>query len=536
MKKIIGLFILISTVLSCTKQETNSEEIITILQTADIHAYLNTHNELFVENDSIVFRNAGGLANIKTLVDRIRDENPDGTLFIDGGDLIQGSGESVLSEGKIFPPIVQKMNYDLLIPGNWEVIYGKEVMMNLMQNYKTNVIVANMFHETDEKPLFPPYWITEKKGIKIGFIAYNDHEIPIRQNPIFSKGIKFTEVKENLKELISELKTNQKVDVLFLIAHIGISKQVLLADNPAVKGVDFILGNDTHERIRKPIEGKYAKVVEPGAFGSFVGKLDLKFKNKKIVGYEYELIEVDPEKYVADKELQNLIDKEIAPYKEEMQKILGHTSTPLYRYLVNENPMDNFITDALLWKSNADFAVSNGFRFGVPIVPDETGKSIITQEDLWRMVPVDEYMKVGEVSGEQIKNWLEKEIHNVYAKNPAERFGGWLVRFSGMTLRFDSSKEFGERVLEVKIKGELLDLNKTYKMGSCNRTGEAEHFLCRLPNAQNVELKSFTLHEAVKEYLAEKKVIHPKIEGRAIAIDLSENSFSQMPETGYKFR
>ncbi|HLS70046.1 MAG TPA: metallophosphoesterase, partial [Chitinophagaceae bacterium] len=126
---------------------------ITILQTADIHAYLNTHNELFVENGELQFREAGGIANIKTLVNKIKKENPEGTLLVDGGDLIQGSGESVLSEGAIFPPLIEDMQYDLLIPGNWEVIYGKKVMMDVMQNYNSNVIVSNMFHEEGNQPL-----------------------------------------------------------------------------------------------------------------------------------------------------------------------------------------------------------------------------------------------------------------------------------------------------------------------------------------------------------------------------------------------
>ena len=514
----------------------NKEEVITILQTADIHAYLNTHTELFVENEGIVFRNAGGLANIKTLVDQVRKENPDGTLFVDGGDLLQGSGESVRSEGKIFPPIISKMNYDLLIPGNWEVIYGKHSMMEVMTAYNSNIIVSNMYHEEDGSAIFPPYWITEKKGIKIGFIAYNDPEVPIRQNPGFSEGLTFSEVDQNLKQLVAELKDKQKVDVLFLVTHIGLSKQVLLADNPAVKGVDFILGNDTHERIRKPIQGKYTKVVEPGAFGSFVGRLDLKFKNKKLQGYDYELVEVDPNQYKADAELQRIIDAEIAPYQSEMKEVLGYTTTPMYRYLVVENPMDNMITDALLWKSGADFATSNGFRFGVPIVPDATGKKEITKENLWRMLPVDEQMKIGEVTGQQVKDWLENEINNVFAKNPADRFGGWLVRFSGLTLKFDSSKDKGNRVQEVTIQGKPLDLNKTYKMASCNRTGEPLHVLCRMPNAKNVELKEYTLHQAVSEYLKEKKTVSPKIDGRSIATDLGPNAFSQMDETGYKFR
>src|SRR5690606_2149963 len=113
-----------------------------------------------------------------------------------------------------------------------------------------------------------------------------------------------------------------------------------------------------------------------------------------------------------------------------MNEVLGYTTTPLYRYLVVENTMDNLITDALLWKTGVDFATSNGFRFGVPILPNEDGKVVITQRDLWRMLPVDEKMKIAEVSGQQILDWLEKEINYVYAEYHLIRFCGLLVRFS----------------------------------------------------------------------------------------------------------
>lgn len=521
---------------ACQNTTTMKEETITILQTADIHAYMNLHEELFVENDTIVFRKAGGLARIKTLTDSIRNENPDGTLLIDGGDFIQGSGASVRSQGKTFPPIVKAMNYDLLIPGNWEVIYGKQIMMEVMNSYHTPVIAANMLDDTTYSSLFPPWWITEKKGVKLGFIAFNDPEVPERQNPEYSKGITFTAVEKNLAALIGQLREVEKVDILFLVTHLGISKQVMLSNNPAAKGVDFILGNDTHERIRIPIGGKYAKVVEPGAFGSFVGKLELKVVDKKIVSSEYELMEVSPVKYKADQQVQQLIDQANLPYQEEMQTVLGYTSTPMYRYLVVENPMDNFITDALLWKTGVDFATSNGFRFGVPIVPDASGKAAITKGDLWRMLPVDENMKIGKVTGQQIHDWLEKEINNVFASNYEERFGGWLVRFSGLTLKFNSSQPKGNRIEAITIQDQPLDLNKMYTMASCNRTGEPLKTMCRMKNATQVTIQDYTLHKAVEDYLKAKGTVSPLLNERSLATDLGPNAFSQMKEGDYRFR
>ncbi|NJW54568.1 metallophosphoesterase, partial [Salinimicrobium oceani] len=144
---------------------------ITVLQTADIHGQLDPHPELFWENGEIVFKERGGLANIKTLFKEERGKNPGRTIIVDGGDLIQGSGYAALSEGRIFPELISNMGYDVIIPGNWEVVYGKDRMMDIMTHYNTPVIAQNMFHQDNGKPLFPPYWIKEIEGVKIGFIG-----------------------------------------------------------------------------------------------------------------------------------------------------------------------------------------------------------------------------------------------------------------------------------------------------------------------------------------------------------------------------
>ena len=225
---------------------------ITVLQTADIHGQLDTHPELFWENEKIVFKDRGGLANIKTLFEQERQKNPGHTIIVDGGDLIQGSGYTALSEGKVMPALIKNMGYDVIIPGNWEVVYGKDVMMDVMKGYETDVIVQNMYHEESDEPLFPTYSVKEFEGVRIGFMGINDPDVPVRQNPIFSKGIGFSGLTEDLKKQVDDLKMNENLDALFLVTHIGIFKQVELANNPISENVDYILGNDTHERVREP--------------------------------------------------------------------------------------------------------------------------------------------------------------------------------------------------------------------------------------------------------------------------------------------
>jgi S-sulfosulfanyl-L-cysteine sulfohydrolase len=523
------------------KQEKSSAreegvETITILQTADIHGQLLPHQEMFVEEGEFVFRERGGMAHLQTIFKQVKAENPGGTVIVDGGDLIQGSAVAALSEGKVFGPVIKAMDYDFLIPGNWEVIFGSQQMREVLQSYGKPVVCANIYDEASADMLYPPYLVKELKGVKLGFISYNDPEVPIRQNPAFSKGLLFKQVEDNLEDLIKELKEEQGVDILFLVTHIGISKQLYLADQEEIKGVDFILGNDTHERIRQPLQGKYAQVVEPGAFGSFVGRLDLDVKDGRILGQRYELIDVDPARYPADPEVQKVVDEQIAPYRQRINRVLGHTSTPLYRYLVVENPMDILITDALRWKTGVDIAISNGFRFSPPVVPDASGKAAITYGDLWNMLPVNENVKTGKATGRQIREWMEKELHNVFAEKPLERFGGWVIRFSGMEMTFHALAPKGQRVQAITVSGEPLDPDRVYTMGACLRRGEPDDMLCRMPGATDPQVLEYTVHEVVEEYLQAHGTVAPATDGRARALDLPAPVLTQLPNVDYLFR
>tara|TARA_B110000046_G_scaffold98123_1_gene105764 strand:- start:755 stop:2377 length:1623 start_codon:yes stop_codon:yes gene_type:complete len=536
--RIFGALALGAAFTSCsapTPEPTGEETLITILQTADIHGQVLPHSELFWEDEEISFKTLGGLANMKTIFDMEREANPN-TIILDGGDLIQGSAVAALSKGAAFGPIVKAMNYDFLIPGNWEVVYGKEQMMKVLNSYETPVITANMFHDDETKtPIFPQYWIKEFNGNKLGFISYNDPEVPVRQNPSFSKGLDFDPILDNLEVLVTKLKEEEGVDILFVVTHIGISKQFDLANHPALAQVDYVLGNDTHERIRKPLQAANAKVTEPGAFASFVGKMVLTVKNGKIINEEYKLVEVDPKIYPANEEVALIIENQLAPYNDNVNEVLGYTKTPLYRYFVVENPMDNFITDAAYWKNDVDIALSNGFRFSPPINPGDAEVAPITRGDIWNMLPVNEKVKIGKASGEQIKNWLEKELHNVFAEKASERFGGWVVRFSGMILKFNANVPKGERVQDIMIGGEPIDLDKLYKISACRREGEPLHMLCRMPNTIETVIMDYTIHDLIEEYLAHVDTISPIRDGRAQALDLGDNVLSQLPGTDYHF-
>lgn len=517
----------------------HGQQIVSLLQTTDVHCQLHQHDELFWENGKSVFRKTGGYANLATYFDIARKKNPN-TFIIDTGDMFQGSELSVKTTGKALQPILNALNYNLYIPGNWEVVYYKENMLKLMGGLNAPKICSNMYHDLGDgkkgEHIFPPYYTWNVAGIKIGFVSYTDPLVPLRQSPAYSKGIIYTFPEENLAYYVNVLKEQEQCDFIILLSHLGLSQQIALANKPECEGVDYIFGGDTHERVRKPIECKYSKVVEPGAFGSFVGRLDLVVENGKIIKEHYHLDEVSAKLYKPNAAVQALIAKHEQPFKKDITKVVGHSTIPLYRYFVVENPIDTFIIDALMWKVKPDIVLSNGFRFCPPnTTRDATGNIPITEGYIFDMLPVDSTVRTAKVSGKQIKEWLEKELNNVFAKDASKRLGGWVVKFKGMKVEFKAFEEMGNRVKSVTVKGEKLDAEKMYVVSACEREGDPETMLCRIPNVKEGMNTPFTLHEVMKEYLAKNSPVTPKPERNAIILDAPSTMLTQVYGVDYKF-
>jgi len=514
---------------------------LTLLQTADIHAQLMVHDEFFVENGKSVYKKRGGYATLKSMINTIRNKNLAHTLLIDGGDCFQGGGVAAMSEGKAIVPLMNNIGYDIMLPGNWEVVYGKEMMMKDMFAYDGVKVCANMFHDTNDDMkgdlIFPPYFVKHIAGIKIGFIGYNDPLTPKRQSPAYSDGIKFTMPELNVAKYVKILREYEQCDMVFLLTHMGLAQQVGLANMPHVKGVDYILGADTHERVRTPIQGVHTKVTEPGAFGSFLAKLDIVIEDGVVKDHSYQLMDVDPGVYGEDEEMKRLVTKAREPYKKELDRVIGQTKTPLQRYYVIETPMDNFITDAIMWKFKPDIALSNGFRFCPPLVPDaKTGVADITMDFLWSMLPVDSEAKKGIITGQQLWGWMEKELQNAFAKDPAKRFGGWVVRFKGMEVNFTIGNDAGKRVNWIKVAGKPLVMEKEYSFVACEREGDPDTTICRVEGVKEPKRLGATLHSVIEEYLKTHSPIAPKMEGRCTATDAPNTLLTQLMGFGYEFR
>ncbi len=486
---------------------------VTVLYVADLHGQIDPHPELFWGPGGERTELAGGFARLTAAVEKIRAEEGGEVLFLDAGDTIQGSGLAALSKGEALVDPLKAMPFDGALPGNWEVAYGPQVLRERMAQLDYPVFAANIHDGASGERLFPATMLKEVHGVKVGVVGYTDPDVPLRQPPAYSEGLRYSDAAQ-LPGLVTELREVQGADVVLLMTHIGLSKAIALASD--VPGVDAHLSADTHERTYAPIEAGGSWVVEPGAFGSFLGRLDLWVEGGAVVDRKWELIELTAAAWPdEDPGVAAAIATARAPYQARLDAVVGEVAEPLARYAVVETSLDLLLADALRDATGTEIALSNGFRFGTPLMPGP-----VQVDDLWGFYPIVTSLKTGKVTGKQLREFWEQELENVFALDPKARFGGWVPRPSGMTLTFVSDAPKGQRVRELKVHGEPVQDDRLYTLTACEREGDAPDTLCRIKKAQDVQTVPLNAHEAVQRYLQAHGPAKVPEGGRVVALDL----------------
>ncbi len=491
----------------------------TLLHLTDTHAQLETHLE-YLPGATPDIISMGGFARLKTAIDAQRATSVGPAFVVDGGDLVQGSGPAAWSRGEIMIAPSNALELDAFVPGNWEPVHGPTQFERLMGQLRTRVIAYNFHRLRTGKRLFDPAVTVEREGVKILFIGIADPTTTQRQPPAQVEGLDSTRM-EGLRDFVKDLRRRESPDLVVAVTHTGLTVSRQMARE--IPELDVILSGHTHERTQRAIREGNVIVVEAGSLGSFLGRLDLTLKpNGGVAMCEFRLVPVAADDFREDQTVSKLVDTELKPYRERMQRVLGTSESRILRYDVLETSADNLISDALRDAVGTDIGLTNGFRFAPPIAA-----GAVTEADLWNLLPMDARIKTGWVTGQELKLYLERELEMVFARDPWRLSGGWGPRASGMTMSFEARESQGNRLKSLQIGGEQVADAKRYSIAGCEREGEPLDVVCRHRGTHDVEISKSTIHEAVRHFLGRNPVVSPRRDGRATAIDLAESEFSQ---------
>lgn len=268
----------------------NPKNHITILHTNDVHS----HIEPFPAND-VNYPNLGGVARRASLIEKVRQENPN-TLLLDAGDIFQGTPYFNIYGGEIEFRLMSMLKYDAATIGNHDFDNGIDGLYAQLPNATFSFVNANYdFSKTVLNNHIKPYKIFVKNDIKIGVFGLGI-ELSGLVDPANYKETKYLNPVEIAQNVTKTLKEDEHCDLVICLSHLGYHYKSDKIDDlklaAQTKDIDLIIGGHTHTFLPKPTItknkiGENVLVNQVGCYGVNLGRIDFYFddeNNKKSDG------------------------------------------------------------------------------------------------------------------------------------------------------------------------------------------------------------------------------------------------------------
>lgn len=456
--------------------------------TAQAHAF----SYLNFDKAARTYGKVGGFAHLATLVKQIQANRPH-ALLLDGGDTWQGSATSLWTNGQDMVDACKLLGVDIMTP-HWEFTFGADRVKEIVEkDFKGHIdfVAQNVTTADFGDQVFAPYTMKEQNGVKIAVIGQAFPYTPIANPRHFVPDWSFGIQDENMQKQVDEVRA-KGAQVVVVLSHNGMDVDIKMASR--VRGIDAILGGHTHDGMPAPVTVKNAGgqtlVTNAGSNGKFLAVLDFDVRGGKIQDYRYKLMPVFANLLPADKDMQALIDKVRAPYKDKLEEKLAVSEGALYRRGNFNGSWDQLILDALMDVKGADMAFSPGVRWGTSLLP---GEAITYERMMDQMALTYPATTLNEFTGEQIKGILEDVADNIFNPDPYFQQGGDMVRVGGMSYSCTPNAPMGQRINNMTLKGKPIEADKKYKVAGWASVQEG--------------VQGTPIWDVVSGYLRDKKVV-----------------------------
>lgn len=517
---------------------------ITFIEYNDLHAHLTQHKDLIKTNGGAVqVVKAGGLAQIKTVIDQIRKENCNNVLM-NIGDTFHGGVEAYYTNGDAITDPVNAMGFDIGVMGNWDFAYGPEVTRGRYQNIAAKPyqgcstgsgstkgsesgsastslpkqpnflhIVANVWNEDSPQSLWlPPTAIIKMDGANVGFIGITSDIVPDMSSALARTFI-FLKGQDNYRDLINQHAADLRskgANIVVVMSELGIHKDLKLGEVINPGAVDFIFSAHTHELTQVPITtASGATVVEAGN-DIYVGRMDVQFDTKKsaIVGKRWSLVAVTSD-ITPDPAVQQLVDQARAPFldpgvnmttgnmrlTQPIDSVVGYVTQPLDRRHALENTFNDAYSDAYRQIAQTQLTSTSGFRYGsvvpkpgVTLEDNTVTDGAVTLEDMYRFFPFYVPLSTATISGSNLKTVIETSLSETFSATVFSQSGGWYAPFGGLDLVVNLAAPDGSRVQEMRLHdtGQLVYADDQLTVAGCAGNASEPGNLCDQSGFENV--------------------------------------------------
>lgn len=485
------LLILVGCSLSDCSNESKTVSL-RLIHTTDVHG------NLFPEDHINQTATTGSMARLASMMHSVRAESAN-TLLLDGGDFLQGEPITYYTnyiDTTNVNAVASAMNYlgyNAAVMGNHDIEPGHGVYDKFVNEAQFPILGANAVRTSDSEPYFVPYKMFDFEGIRVAVLGLITPAIPQWLPKHLYEGIRFDGIIESARHWVPIIIEREKPDLFVALIHSGLQNQNEdYLENAGEKlateipNVDIILMGHDHRQTNQWIkrsETDSVLLINPANHLDRVSdiKITLTQKGDQVQKrIEATLHELDS--YHPDEAFLNTFARQAEGVQSFLAKRIGLLDTPVdaSASLFGTSAYMDIIHQMQLHTVQADLS------FAAPLsVTANLNSGDIFVRDLFKFCPFSNHLYAMELTGEEIKGYLEhsyagwtaqmtpRDGHLISLRpdaQPTDRYKTLVPTYNysaaqGIDYTVDVTKPAGERVnIQQMSNGEPFSLEAKYRV------------------------------------------------------------------------
>ncbi|MDP6418915.1 MAG: bifunctional UDP-sugar hydrolase/5'-nucleotidase [Candidatus Krumholzibacteria bacterium] len=430
----LTLFLLILAFLPLQAEEAPD---LVIAHTNDLHAHYRPF-----ESRSGEIR--GGIARIAGRIAELRAEYGDRFLYLDAGDLFQGTPFYHFHRGSLGVELLSAMHCDLMCLGNHELDDGSANFFRAMKKSSFPVVCANL-NRADGSALLPAAMRLEAGGFSIDAVGLLTGSLDEICGEAARGELLVLPPEKALASWLQDRKS--QADLTLALSHCGLNEDRTIAD--AVPEVPLIIGGHSHSFLYEPELRGPVTICQTGCYGYNLGVLKAWQNGDGSWRFEETLEEVR-EDWPLDENVQAIVERASHLVDREMNVVLGRLRGDfgIPGKSSQPDPLGQMVASIMQQAAGADIGLQNvgGYRTFLK-------EGDLRREDLFTLLPFDNHIMRLRFRGDQIQT-----LFNFIASGlNSHRFG----QTSGIEYRIHEGQ-----ARDIRIDGQKLDPAKDYLLAT----------------------------------------------------------------------
>ncbi|HEU5132393.1 MAG TPA: 5'-nucleotidase C-terminal domain-containing protein, partial [Pyrinomonadaceae bacterium] len=388
----------------------------------------------------------------------------------------------------------------------------------------------NTYDKAKQQPHYKPYIVKEVAGVKIGILGLTTPGVPNWDNPPNYAGLEFHEPVAEARKWVPILRDQEKADVVVIAMHMGLEEDLRTGEkspgqipheNEAiaianeVPGVDVIFMGHTHREVPSLyING--VLLTQANHWGRHLARADLYLQKEGTRWRMYaksartlpndDRVEPDPE-----------VVKLAEPYDRETQswlsRVIGESPEELTARdaRFRDTAILDLIQKVQLDAGKADVSMVASFNPAARIA-----KGPVSVRDIAGLYVYENTLVVLEVTGQQLKDALEHSAkyfkEYVPGKTPSDLVDEKIPAYNfdiaeGVTYDLDISKPIGQRIQNLRFRGQPLSLTRKLRLATNNYRVNGGGGYNMYKNAPVVYRSSEEIRELIIDWVEKNKTV-----------------------------